>query len=458
MAHHGLFSPRGHANANSTSNRFGRLFQPSNYAPSDASLTALGKPEGLMDQIKASGNRKNSRIALGFVFFGQFIDHDITMDLTPLGDASRDPSAITNFRTPALDLDCVFGSGPEGSPHLYHENKVLFGFQGNDKDLARNCFETALIGDPRNDENMIVSQVQLAMIKFFNSIVNDVRDESVPESDVFETAYQRTRWHYQWIVRHEFMNLILGDARADVLRTCDDLSYYPRHRRAFIPVEFSGAAYRFGHSQVPPELTPNAMTNPAPLFSLNTPFSKLTSNKAVDWSMFVQMPGKPAPQASHMIDAFLPSQLLNLPPEVVKTGVKSLATRNLLRGKQFHLPSGQYIARRICADTIYSNSDLNLSDPKFDGLNGHAPLWYYVLKEAELQHNGAHLGDVGATIVGETLEGLLRGDPNSYVMEAPCWKPDYANANGDFTLADLLAKAEAYCDPSCPEQSKEKST
>lgn len=427
------------------SNRFGRMFRASNYSPSDYSLTELGKLGGIMDEANATGDRTNPRIDLAFVFFGQLVDHDITLDLTSLGDASRDPRATVNFRTPALDLDCVFGSGPEGTPHLYNGNKILFGYKGNSKDLARNCRGTALIGDPRNDENIIVSQLQLAMIKFYNSIVDDVVAEGTPAGEVFEEAYRRTRWHYQWIVRNEFLNLILGETRADDLRGSRRLRYYGNRRKAYMPVEFSGAAYRYGHSQVPERLLPNDATTAAPLFDLNPAFTPIPESLAVDWSRLVQMPGATAPQPSNKIDAFLPSQLLAL-PFIPPADINSLATRNLLRGKQLELPPGQHIARRIHADNIYDNAILGLGAPEFGGLAGRAPLWYYVIKEADLQHGGAHLGDVGATIVGETLEGTLRADEDSYVCEDPDWTPDYANASGDFTLADLLTKANNYTD------------
>ena len=436
---------------------FGRLFanlEP--FDPSEKALEKLGGPDGPMDESKAPAGyvKENMGIPAGFIFLGQFIDHDITLDTTSNIDRINDTSALRNFRSPGLDLDCIYGSGPEASPHLYDHDtgndkadgrKLLIGTADNpDNDLARNRQGRALIGDPRNDENILVSQLQLAFIKFHNVVVDQViAAGEVATEEIFKEASRIVRWHYQWIIRHEFLPLILGKTRAEALRN-EPLRFYPTGRPTFIPLEFGAAAYRFGHSQLREKFDITSNIRGKKLFELNPGFSPVPKQWKVEWWRFFDIPDLEDPQPSHRIDAFLPDALLRLPDEIVGKGAdkfkRSLAFRNMLRGRALMLPSGQAVAKRIGAAKVYDNAELDL-----EGIGLHeAPLWYYVLKEAELDCQGAHLGEVGGTIVGETLEGLLRTDPKSQLNLHPNWKPDLGETPGDFKMADLLTLADSY--------------
>ena len=74
----------------------------------------------------------------------------------------------------------------------------------------------------------------------------------------------------------------------------------------------------------------------------------------------------------------------------------------------------------------------------------HAPLWYYVLREASLRADGRRLGPVGGRIVAEVLIGLLEGDPFSYLRVEPGWRPTLpSDRPGEFTMPDLLRFAGA---------------
>ena len=168
----------------------------------------------------------NQHVPSGFTYLGQFIDHDITLDLTSLGTRLEDPNATRNFRTPRLDLDSLYGLGPDGSPYLYERTraapntalgppspKFLLGknrtmdvpageFQN---DLPRNSQGCALTGDHRNDENLIVAQTHLAFLKFHNKVVTELTDRSTPSETVFAEARRIVTWHYQWIVLYDFL-------------------------------------------------------------------------------------------------------------------------------------------------------------------------------------------------------------------------------------------------------------
>ena len=261
------------------SGRFGRMFGTLPPFAADtpdvrAALLDIGRPKGIMDardklsagpielivDPKLSGaNRNSTTMTAGDTFLGQFIDHDITFDPTSSLERQVDPEYISNFRTPGLGLDNVYGSGPSVSSHLYDQRAggvtMLLEECGTAGkwDVPRNSQNVALIGDPRNDENLIVSQLQTAMLCFHNAVVEYVRKtiKLTAPSEVFAEAQRIVRWHYQWIVVHHFLRKTCGqDIVADVLQ--NGRKHYKWHNEPFIPVEFSVAAYRFGHSQIRP--------------------------------------------------------------------------------------------------------------------------------------------------------------------------------------------------------------
>ncbi|HEY0736429.1 MAG TPA: heme peroxidase family protein [Herpetosiphonaceae bacterium] len=449
--------------------RFGIMFKrlPA-FAPPEDLLTALGgsmmeeQPPAVADEAHLN---TSPRLFAGFTFFGQFIDHDITLDNTPLDQQQADPDARINFRTPRYDLDSMYGKGL-AETRLYDPNdpdKLLLTPNINGvEDVPRNADGSAIIPEPRNDENLIIVQLHIAFMKFHNKLVDYARSQGVRKEWVFETARRLTRWHYQWIVIHDFLPRFVGDAlvgsagqvykeqlgKAPVIT----LNYYkPANRddRPFMPVEFAVAAYRFGHSIVRPFYVINQATLDAggvPIFG-ETPGFNLNGGRpipqdlVVEWKNILEVDPAFTPRKPRKIDTKLSLPLFNLPGSVVPPPdpQKLLAVRNNLRGKQVGLPSGQQVARTMRA-TVLSNQQLGLSDARW---NGEAPLWYYILKEAELLHNGEQLGYVGGRIMAEVLVGILQRDQTSYLFLDPSWKPTppIASASGQFTLVDLLKYA-----------------
>lgn len=456
MSHnrHGMYSTR--ANNPNVSpfqgfGRFGRVF-PDLYPfhPDEEELNRLGAKGGPMDEGASSHPKGDSkRIAAGFIFFGQFVDHDVTLDVTSSLERQNDPNAIENFRTPFLELDNVYGQGPEAQPYLYDQDDFpkLLVFPGDGdrpRDLPRNSQGRALIGDPRNDENVIVAQLQLAYLLFHNAVVDSLRGKGVGGDDLFREAQRLVRWHHQYIVVHEFLPLICGDKVVDDVLQHGRKIYLPEEHyhyggSPFMPVEFSVAAYRYGHSQVRQEFRLNKATTSTLFGLLGDAFRPLKSGEEIEWSRFFKV-DKTDPQPARKIDARLPEVLFDLPfvgsPDPAD---RSLAARNLRRGRAFCLPSGQSVARFLCgrcpkAPRVYSNDELGLGGFKLP----EAPLWYYVLKEAEIETDGESLGTLGGRLVAETILGLLELDSMSYLHLDPCWEPDYATKKGEFGVADLL--------------------
>jgi hypothetical protein len=373
----------------------------------------------------------------------------------------------------------------------------------------------AIIGDKRNDENVIVSQLQSAMLQFHNKLA----DED-PDAD-FKDVQARVRWHYQWIVVNDFLPTICGpDMVHEILPELGSkkpawenqpkFAFYRWREDPFMPIEFSAAAYRFGHSMVrpiyrlntqlvggddPKQATPDeirrGMQGRFFIFagvqnrSLNG-FDSFPTQWAIDWSLFfntsgsIQKGGAERLQPAYKIDTSLvnplgflpefcnPAGLLKPPltieqlqstPIDEKMDPANLAMRNLLRGLAMRLPSGQAVAElmgiepieeenlrvgKAVLDTFEENQKLTDISEEF---RGKAPLWYYVLAEAQYdwfkrakskgsQGNDEpiNLGQVGGRIVAETLLGLLYADGSSYVRRNPNWMPSYDIR----TMGDLI--------------------
>ena len=459
-------------------NRFGRMFPhlPPLYSNPEE-LKLLGEPDGPMDK-DTSADRTES-VSVAHVFFGQFIDHDITLDVTSSLTAVNDPFETPNVRTPTLDLDCIYGDGPEASPHLYDQQteefkgvKLLTGADAHDcllkdneylkHDLSRSSHGAAIIGDPRNDENRIVSQMQLAMIRFHNKVAETLharnkkkkkaKKETLTGPRLFEETRKLVTWHYQWVVVNDFLRAMCGGPIVDSILGGGRRHYRPKGD-PYIPVEFSVAAYRFGHSMVPQNIQVQKNGNAHALFGdiFGEGFSPLASKKAiVDWKELVETDGTRQVQMAQRLDTKMASTLLKLP--FVGDGEKSLATRNLLRGVNFLLPSGEKVAEAVGrpSSEIQSVSAFakSASGSGIDLTSG-TPLWYYILCEAESVgrltepgkfESGEGLGPTGATLVAEVMIGLIELDERSFLGEDRSWSPagKIADKRSIDTLGEIL--------------------
>jgi len=434
--------------------RFGVMFKDAEpFTPPDDLLHSLA----VVMSEPAGAPLDNPDIPAGFTFLGQFIDHDMTLDRTPLSAQQTDPLALTNFDTPSFDLGSLYGRGPAADPEIYEPGgsgrlRVVRNANGVD-DLPRRTDGSAIIGDGRNDENLIVSQLHLLFAKFHNRCLATGLATNLAE------AQQLTRWHFQWVIVHDFLPHVAGPAT--MARFLGGGGAPPSFRREFykprnpnrpmMPIEYSVAAYRFGHSMIRPGYLLNARTTPpaaAPIFGAEGSDLRgsrpLPARLEIDWQHFFAVPGKPATprNQARLIDAKLSAPLFNLPPTVVSDAVTSLAERNLLRGKRLGLPAGQDVASRMGVPPL-TNVELDLPYPAHPGWQGKAPLWFYLLRESELEHGGRRLGPVGGRIVTEVILGILDADRGSYLHAKPAFspKPPIAPAPGEFHMGDLVAFA-----------------
>jgi hypothetical protein len=517
--------------------RFGRMFRtlPAAFHHRSDLIALAGKMiaehEDKPTPETEDDDEENPGISAGYTYLGQFIDHDITFDPASSLQRQNDPDGLTDFRTPRFDLDNIYGRGPDDQPYLYQADgvRMLLGRRttgsahdpDGTRDVPRNTPaegspqagtsappRRALIGDPRNDENVIVSNLQATLLRFHNRVADRLATR-LHRQPRFEEVQREVRFHYQWVVLHDFLPTIIGrdrvlallpelrgdgmrqgpsdfpadPKRAPIVDFTPRLRFYKPHKSAFIPIEFSVAAYRFGHSMIRPIYRLNtsltkedfkfsddgrqmifASEDPARDAESLAGFRAFPAPWAVDWNLFVRMEASPpisGPtrlQRAYKIDTSLVNPLGAL-PQAVATGEHSLAARNLLRGHTMSLPSGQSVARAMGVTPI-ADKNLrvgkateadNAGNPLLTSISprfaDNAPLWYYVLAEAQQgfvdNKTEIRLGEVGGLIVGEVFVGLLTNDSHSYVEQHPSWQPDpdLTSKGGMFGLAELIAAA-----------------
>jgi hypothetical protein len=493
--------------------RFGRMFRSlpaATYGNTDAesreALMTLGRAmTAAFDEPKDGFDAEESGIPALYTYFGQFIDHDITFDPMTTLIKHSDPDALTDFRTPALDLDNVYGRGPSDQPYMYEADgrKFILGDELNNGafDLPRNNADPrrALIGDPRNDENSIVSQFQSLMLQFHNRVV-----ETNAGSE-FSDLQRIVRWHYQWVVVYDFLAKIVSKSVLKSLQSGEKydkskLKFFHWRNEPFMPVEFSVGAYRLGHSMVRPgyRLSDDDATLLA-IFPLAKDvsagitrdydglagFQAMAPNRGIDWSRFIDIevraygenPDNVKPptaamkkrlQFAYRIDTSVVTPLSLLPGSVASDPPPSLIQRNLLRSFELGLPTGQDVVRamgvtpltdkeiRIGKATGEAGDSKSLSElPQLAAFAKKCPLWTYILAEAALKATDMpipvtggpatvktpQLGDVGGRIVAEVFLGMMFGDNDSFLSADPNWTPTIGGKGKDFALRDLVAFA-----------------
>jgi hypothetical protein len=428
-------------------------------------------------------------ITAAYTYLGQFVDHDLTFDPTSSLRESLNPEQIgklADFRTPRFDLDNLYGRGPDDQPYMYDPDgiRMLLGepLSGNPDDpgavqVPRGPSGRALIGDPRNDENRIVSQLHAIFLRFHNQVADYLTETNyLGRTPTFEDVRRQVRWHYQWMLVTDFLPAVLEKRTFD--RVFGD-PYNPvpglrglRTGLRLMPVEFSGAAYRFGHSMVRSEYRLNE-TIKRPIFSesrVDTAdlggFRSIPSGWAIDWRFFIDLgpgadPVPGGPQHAFKIDTSLASPLGDLPPRIA-SDPSSLALRNLERGNTFGLPSGQAVARALGVDPIPDKELLiGAATARADrvplvhiaprSFTRRAPLWAYILSEAQVRSWDRadastprddipiKLGPVGSRIIADVFAALLIGDHTSYLYADPPFRliPAFA-PNETFGLAELI--------------------
>ncbi|MDQ4009347.1 MAG: peroxidase [Actinomycetota bacterium] len=463
--------------------RFSRMFplpafaDPQSTAVQNAMID-IGKPGGLLDakdplsegpvrlitdpELSPGNVDQDVRnMTAGTTFVGQFLDHDVTFDNTSRLGVVTEPTQTPNTRVPRLDLDSVYGGGPSVSPQLYRVSDratLRFGNGGLFEDLPRNPDMTAIIADPRNDENLMIAGLHAAFLLAHNRTVEFRRAKGLPGDPWFH-ARRTIMHHWQWIVVNEFLPQIVGRPLVrDILR--NGRRWY-RFSNATMPVEFQTGTYRFGHSMVRPSYRANRKGDPGGDLATGAPaffgfiFNPAGEDQAdpidlrggaraprrfIGWETFFDFGGD---QTQHvrpnkLIDTNISTPLFQLPLAAIpsRDAPTSLSQRNLLRHLTWSLPSGQRIAASTGTPVLGSSHFPELREYGI-GLDASTPLWYYILREASVFTNGVRLGPLGGRIVAETIIGMLQLDKSSYLNTR--FRPSLPSTTPrTFTMTDLL--------------------
>lgn len=436
-----------------------------------------------MRETGDAGDARDSSIPSAYTYFGQFVAHEITFvamsrdieldgpGLRPLteGEVARD---VKNVRTPTLDLDCVYGDPlspvprDDQNPELLKVGRVVeTGFPpaigGPSQDVPRKSYNPgdrrrerpARIGDSRNDENAITSQLHVAFLRAHNAIVAGGR--------TYNEARVILRQHFQWVVLDDFLNRVADPAVVREVLADPAPRYDPPATNLFLPLEFAVGAYRFGHSMVREAYEYNqTLRGPlaARLRQIFNPLDgwfTLPDLWVIGWDNFVNGGGNVArPIDTQLVEPLF--ALLNENKEPHEGTSARLAVRTLLMGYLLRLPTGQAVARELglrpMTEAEVEGAAANQEQREVLRSTGFArdtPLWFYVLAEAA--HERArreqraepgvdHLGPVGSRIVAEVLIGLVRRSEDS-ILRAEGWRPTLPKQGERFELSDILRLA-----------------
>jgi hypothetical protein len=410
----------------------------------------------------------NSEIPAAYTYLGQFIDHDITLEaasreiengafntsffspIPPLDLRHK----LKNTRSGSFDLDSVYdGKAPRQNgrfklgnvfPHARRPpNKI----DANDLPRKADTSKAAEIGDARNDENLVIAQLHLAILKFHNAVMRKLGAD-------FSTAEKIVRQHYQWIVLHDFLKRICDANIVNQILGEGNKIYDPSEDNFFMPVEFSAAAYRYGHSMVRARYNFNLNHLDASIVHLFR-FTRssgdmvglpgLPHNWIIEWENFLPFETNIHNRARR-INTQLTVALQHLTGPGTDGIFQFLAKRNLLRGYLLSLPTGQALARKVLGEEGVLSGNAILNNATEDeraalesaGLHIKTPLWYYILAEASIQNGGLHLGKLGSTIVAETIIGLIRRSADS-ILQDENWGP---RLGAEFNLEQMILFAD----------------
>ncbi len=440
----------------------------------------LGGVGGLMHDPDDSS--PDGILPSGYAFLAQLVDHDMMLGTETALSGEQLPDhklrKLANLRSPSLDLHCLYGFGPGASPHLYDPDDpelLAAGHVDHPDDLARTRRGLALIGDPRNDENLLISQLHLLFIRFANRVYKQAR--AAGSKRPFVAAQTKVRHHYQYLVVHDLLKRICAPAiydfafeqlkkgkypvfyQQDGLQSQNGLQSFP------MPVELSAGVFRFGHTLLRKSYRINEHNRDIDLLDLPRIDPKNPSvppELVVDWRYFFELDPSIEPTPCKAFGLQFADSLVQRPDSTSAQSdpSRSLAYRDLLRGYILGLPDGMQVAQRLAekkypldpAQVIQLNEAEGWKelDPIVRRrILTATPLLLYVLREAEVQEQGRRLGAVGSAILLEVFLGILSSCKTSFLN--PKWNfkldPEIAprtNALGErvFTMADFVRFAQ----------------
>lgn len=468
--------------------QFGRLFpQLTSNTTSIAVLRQLGAPSNdtsspaYMEDSQFRGTDNNADIEVGQTYTGQILAHDISLDLTSVLGETIEPKKIRNNATPWIDLDTIYGSREnKAARDPNNRAKLLLGNNiGNERDYARDANGHAIIVDRRNDENNNLAQLAPVLIKFHNTMVDELTVSGLTnQRRLFKKAKKLTIAHWQSIILYDYLpNFVDQTLIDDILNNGRRFYKNKMAKKGIIPVEFAMAAHRFGHSIVRGRYTLNSNFERMRLFPLSA--AELTRNllggvpipseRQIGWSRFFKINGSVPGDINDPVDQFsglqvgrvidrlvarpmlrlpfggpgLPDFVLDTENTVAGMPTISLAALSLLRGSATGLPSGQAVANAMGIEPPLENVQFDICDSGLVTDNCEiflqesieTPLFIYITEEARIQNGGAKLGEVGGRIVAEVILGLLQHDKKSILRQNFV---SHISGQKQFSMAEMI--------------------
>ena len=315
-----------------------------------------------------------------------------------------------------------------------------------------------IVADPRNDENVIISGLQCAFLLFHNNAVDAVRAPGVSDpADALAEARRLDDVALPVDRPPRVPPHVVGEKFAHEALFGDSISrrwFNPGRNEAFMPVEFQTGTYRMGHSMVRPSYRANlAGDDGDPFFALV--FDTDQEGKPIPTTCAEGVGRRAGSSAGRRSSTSATARSSRTrrstrrsrhpcsrcpsarsPATTCRLRCRSATSCGTSRGNcRRAKPSLRHSASTPSSADLDELSALNV------GLEHSTPLWYYVLKEAELLAEGHHLGPVGGRITAQVLVGLLRSDPASFLTVDPAWQPTLPYAGQSFAMTDFLTFA-----------------
>ncbi|MCU0903489.1 MAG: hypothetical protein MUE83_06395 [Tabrizicola sp.] len=450
------------------------------------------------------------RLAPVYTYFGQFVNHDISApvgDVVTRPDPPRPVGVIGNGDPPGLDrtrrataqvilknfvneqpnplsLDSLYGDG-DGPDSADRKVRALYEADGKrfrlgvtrreDDQVFRDMMKSPrlvdhakgardilrvdgkpLIADHRNDENLVVSQLHLALLLFHNKAVAQLEGAFNREEECFAAARQLVTLHYHWLILHDFLRNLLS-RRALATPWADRPQCLPAART--VPLEFTTAAFRFGHSMVGATYDFNANFGPGAhlgpegatlqqLFNFTTHRNmgrpdaatlQLPDHWVIDWDRMTRPSGASTLGGAEKIDLVFASGMLNAMGMEQAAEHGSILFRNLMRGFHRRMPFGQAMALKYGHDPL-DEAEIRAALPEGHingphsktlralaeelGMLQETPAWLYFLCEARQHERGERIGPTASEIIADTIVGLMQHMPGSVLNhDGGAWHP-----------------------------------
>ncbi len=389
---------------------------------------------------EAGENRRS--MPAGYLYLKIFIEHDLTFFAYSNHSTGSPFNSLLKGFSPELNLRSIYGRNPSGQPYLYDwEDPTKFLLTTNEKTgrtkLPVNDQNVPVIADRRNNTHPVLYDLHVLFCTFHNHVVDYLRAKGL-KNGVFEEAQKLVQWHYQWMILYDFLPRLCSTSVSKQLNHFDP-DPHQVDKQHTLSAEFLLAAFRFDGPLHESMQHLRSQENPNQ--------EQDEENEGItDWHNYFPLAEQNSLYAGP-IQACWPHQHDTLPLFPLP-GITDGTEENelLYLGEQYGLPSGEALAKIYGIEPLSKNQlgtiellkEVNADSDFYEISNLETPLWYYLLKEADIHENGQRLGETGSRVIIETFQSVLGNDPTSFFLLQPKWKPYFGTTSTSFTMSDLI--------------------